>query len=116
MDDIDYEIVTVLQKLNVSKPVAKALACLLSTDQITSREVERRSRLRQPEVSIAMNYLKENNWVDVEEVINKQGRGRPTKVYSLIVPIDEIIDTIEKRIFDENQIMLKNIEKLRYLS
>ncbi len=116
MNDNEHEIVMLFQKLNVSKPVAKALACLLSTDRITSREVERMSCLRQPEVSIAMNYLKENNWVDVEEVNNKQGKGRPMKVYSLIVPIDEIINLIEKRIFDENQVMLKNIEKLRSLS
>ena len=116
MDDNEHEMVMLLQKLNVSKPVAKALACLLSTDRITSREVERTSRLRQPEVSIAMNYLKENNWIDVEEVKNKQGKGRPMKVYSLIVPMDEIINFIEKRVLDENQIMLKNIENLRCLS
>jgi predicted transcriptional regulator len=116
MDDKEHEMVILLQKLNVSKPVAKALACLLSTDRITSREVERMSRLRQPEVSIAMNYLKENNWVDVEELKKKQGKGRPIKVYSLIVPMNEIIETIEKKVLSENKMLLENIEKLKSIS
>lgn len=116
MDDKEHEMVMLLQKLNVSKPVAKALACLLSTDKITSREVERMSRLRQPEVSIAMNYLKENNWVEVEELKKKQGKGRPIKVYSLIVPMDQIIETIEKKVLSENKILLENIEKLKSIS
>nr|WP_250868518.1 transcriptional regulator [Methanococcoides seepicolus] len=116
MDDKEHEMVILLQKLNVSKPVAKALACLLSTDRITSREVERMSRLRQPEVSIAMNYLKENNWVDVEELKKKQGKGRPIKVYLLIVPMNEIIETIEKKVLSENKMLLENIEKLKSIS
>ncbi len=116
MDDKEHEMVILLQKLNVSKPVAKALACLLSTDQITSREVERMSRLRQPEVSIAMNFLEENNWVDVEELKKKQGKGRPIKVYSLIVPMNEIIETIEKKVLSENKMLLENIEKLKSIS
>ncbi len=116
MDDKEHEMVILLQKLNVSKPVAKALACLLSTEQITSREVEMMSRLRQPEVSIAMNYLKENNWVDVEELKKKQGKGRPIKVYSLIVPMNEIIETIEKKVLSENKMLLENIEKLKSIS
>jgi len=116
MDDKEHEMVILLQKLNVSKPVAKALACLLSTDKITSREVERMSRLRQPEVSIAMNYLQENNWVDVEELKKKQGKGRPIKVYSLIVPMNEIIETIENKVLSENKMLLENIEKLKSIS
>ena len=116
MDDKEHEMVMLLQKLNVSKPVAKALACLLSTDRITSREIERMSRLRQPEVSIAMNYLKENNWVEVEELKKKQGKGRPIKVYSLIVPMNGIIETIEGKVLSENKILLENIEKLKRIS
>jgi len=116
MDDEDNEMVLLLQKLNVSKPVAKTLACLLSSEQVTSREVEMMSRLRQPEVSIAMNYLQKNNWVDVEEVKKQQGKGRPIKVYTLTVPMDEIIDTIEQKVVSENKMMLENIERLKALS
>lgn len=115
MDDEDNEMVLLLQKLNVSKPVAKTLACLLSAEKITSREVERISKLRQPEVSIAMTYLQKNNWVEVEEVKKKQGKGRPIKVYSLIVPMDDIIDTIEQKVIAENEMMLENIQRLKEL-
>ncbi|SES80316.1 Predicted transcriptional regulator [Methanococcoides vulcani] len=116
VDDEDSEMVLLLQKLNVSKPVAKTLACLLTAEKITSREVEMMSRLRQPEVSIAMTYLQKNNWVEVEEVKKKQGKGRPIKVYTLTVPMDDIIDTIEQKVISENQMMLENIERLKGLS
>ncbi|MDA0525604.1 transcriptional regulator [Methanococcoides alaskense] len=116
MDDIDYEIVTLLQKLNVSKPSSKALACLFLTGKATSYEVEKITHLRQPEVSIAMNCLKDSNWVEVEEVKKKQGKGRPIKKYTLIAPVNEIIDTFEKRILDDNQTMLDSLEKLKRFS
>ncbi|WP_210409274.1 transcriptional regulator [Methanococcoides sp. NM1] len=116
VDDEDSEMVLLLQKLNVSKPVAKTLVCLLTAEKITSREVEMMSRLRQPEVSIAMTYLQKNNWVEVEEVKKKQGKGRPIKVYTLTVPMDDIIDTIEQKVISENQMMLENIERLKGLS
>ncbi|WP_440952695.1 transcriptional regulator [Methanococcoides sp. FTZ1] len=116
MDDEDNEMVLLLQKLNVSKPVAKTLACLLGSESVTSRDVEMMSRLRQPEVSIAMNYLQKNNWVEVEEVKKKQGKGRPIKIYTLTVPMDEIIDTIEQKVIAENEMMLENIERLKALS
>jgi predicted transcriptional regulator len=53
--------------------------------------------LRQPEVSIAIRYLLKNNWIEVSEENKSKGKGRPIKLYSLMVPINQIIDVIQKK-------------------
>ena len=67
---------------------------LANTDEVTSREIEMGTDLRQPEVSIGMRTLRENNWVEEHEV-KADGKGRPMKVYKLGVPIEEIIKYYE---------------------
>ena len=49
--------------------------------------------MRQPEVSIAMRALRQNNWIEEHEV-KREGKGRPMKVYKLTVPIEEIIQAL----------------------
>jgi predicted transcriptional regulator len=58
------------------------------------------TRLRQPEVSIAMRYLLKNNWIEVGEEKKSNGKGRPTKLYSLRVPVNQIINVIEEFLFN----------------
>ena len=59
--------------------------------------------LRQPEVSIGMRTLRENNWVE-ERDVKVGGKGRPMRIYKLGVPIGEIIKHYEEQ---------KNIEAAR---
>jgi predicted transcriptional regulator len=74
------------------------------------------TRLRQPEVSIAMRYLLKNNWIEVSEEKKSKGKVRSTKLYSLIVPINQIINVIEEKILAENILVLRNIEYLKKMS
>ncbi|SFM19759.1 transcriptional regulator [Methanolobus profundi] len=116
MSEKEYEIVELLRKLDINRPVALTLACLSCGDEITSREIEKNSNLRQPEVSIAMRYLKDNNWVDIREEKKTEGKGRPVKLYKLVTPLDEIVQSIEQRILLESSYILNNIEKLKRLA
>jgi len=52
------------------------------------------TNLRQPEVSIGMRTMRQNNWVE-EHDVKVAGTGRPMKVYKLNVPIGEIIKYYE---------------------
>jgi predicted transcriptional regulator len=85
MGDVEYEMVELLRRLNINRPVAYTLACLSKGDEISSQCIEMVSGLRQPEVSIAMRYLRENNWVEMREEKKNQGKGRPVKLYKLTV-------------------------------
>ena len=116
MGSNDYEMIDLLKKLNVSRPIAVTLACLVKGKVITSQQIEMLTRLRQPEVSIAMRYLLKNNWIEVSEEKKSKGKGRPTKLYSLIVPINQIINVIEEKILAENMLVMRNIESLKKIS
>jgi len=112
----DSEMVELLRKLDISRPVAKTLACLADGRELTSHTIEMTSGLRQPEVSIAMRYLKNNDWIEVREEKRDNGKGRPVKFYKLTVTMDKIIEKIEENILEESKMILKNIEELKKIS
>jgi predicted transcriptional regulator len=113
MGDSEFEMVELLRKLNLTRPVALTLACLSNVDEITSRDIEMASGLRQPEVSIAMRHLNKYNWVNIREEKKSEGKGRPIKLYKLVVPLENVIKTIEDEIMAENKTILENIQRLK---
>lgn len=116
MGEIEYEMVELLRRLNINRPVALTLACLSKGEEISSQCIEMVSGLRQPEVSIAMRYLRENDWVDMREEKKNQGKGRPVKLYKLTVRMETIISSIEEDVMAESKAVLQNIERLKNLS
>jgi predicted transcriptional regulator len=116
MGETEYEMVELLKRLNVNRPVALTLACLSKGEEISSQCIEMVSGLRQPEVSIAMRYLRENAWVDMREEKKNQGKGRPVKLYKLTVKMETIIDAIEENVLAESRAVLQNIQRLKNIS
>ncbi|MGP8337496.1 MAG: transcriptional regulator [Methanosarcinaceae archaeon] len=116
MGDYEFEMVELLRKLNMTRPVALTIACLSNLNELTSREIEVASGLRQPEVSIAMRHLNKYNWVEIRDEKKNEGKGRPIKLYKLIVPLEDIINTIEDEIMLENKNILENIQRLKNLT
>jgi len=116
MGEIEYEMVELLRRLDVNRPVALTLACLSKGGEISSQCIEMVSGLRQPEVSIAMRYLRENDWVDMREEKKNQGKGRPVKLYRLTVQMETIIDAIEEKVMSESRTILQSIERLKNIS
>ena len=112
----EEEFAELLTAIGMKKNVAKVLVYLANTDEATSRQIERSTDLRQPEVSIAMRHLKEKRWVESRES-KTENKGRPVKIYNLSRPISKIVDAIEreKQIDADNQLAL--IRKLKiYIS
>ena len=60
LDDKDMEFVETLRSLGVPRNVATLITFLANVDEASSREIEMGSDLRQPEVSIAMRTLRDN--------------------------------------------------------
>ncbi|WP_348304727.1 ArsR family transcriptional regulator [Methanothrix sp.] len=115
LDDADREFVEVLRELGIPRNVASMITYLANVEEATSREIEIGSNLRQPEVSIAMRTLRNNNWV-VEREIKKDGKGRPMKVYRLTISLGDIIKHFEDEKRKESAKTLESIEKLKELS
>jgi len=112
----EEEFATILTDLGMKRNVAKVLVYLANTDEATSRNIERGTDLRQPEVSIAMGYLLEKKWVTCRES-KSESKGRPVKIYKLSWDIGEIMDGIEKEKKKEATNQLNLIKKLRdYIS
>ena len=112
MDEKDLEFVEALRSINVTRNVAAMITYLANTDEVTSREIEMGTDLRQPEVSIGMRTLRENNWVE-EHDVKVGGKGRPMKVYKLSVPIGEIIKHYEDVKNSEATQNMKSIQRLK---
>ena len=115
LDDKDMEFVETLRSLEVPRNVATLITFLANVEEASSREIEMGSDLRQPEVSIAMRTLRNNNWVEERE-IKKDGKGRPMKVYRLTISLGDIIKHFEDEKRKESAKTMESIEKLKELS
>jgi len=113
-DDKDVEVVETLRSLGVPRKVSNMLAFLANVEEATSRDIERGSDLRQPEVSIALRTLRKNHWVD-ERVCRSDGTGRPMKVYRLCTPIEEILRYYEEEKIGEANRAMQSIQRLKSL-
>jgi predicted transcriptional regulator len=115
LDDKDLEFIEALRNLKVPRNVATLITVLANANEATSREIEIGTNLRQPEVSIAMNALRENNWIEQRNV-KTEGKGRPTILYKLSVPIETIITFYEEETNRESARAMESIQKLKDLT
>jgi predicted transcriptional regulator len=115
LDDKDLEFIDALRTLRVPRNVATLITFLANADEATSREIEMGTSMRQPEVSIAMRTLRQNNWV-AERDIKTEGKGRPMKVYKLAVSIDEIIKHYEEVENSESARTMQAIQRLKEMA
>jgi predicted transcriptional regulator len=115
LDEKDLEFIEALRNLKVPRNVAALITYLADGNEATSREIEMGTNLRQPEVSIAMRTLRQNNWVE-ERDIKAEGKGRPMKVYKLGLPLKSIITFYEEEANRESAHAMESIQKLRELT
>jgi predicted transcriptional regulator len=91
----DEAIIDHLVSAGIPKNMAKTLAVLSDGDEIISVRIEGITALRQPEVSIVMQDLRDRRWVKKRD-LKKEGKGRPVHAYKLAMPFGKIVDIIEK--------------------
>ena len=113
-DEKDLEFMQGLQNLGVNRNVARLLTYLKDMKERSSRDIEVATGLRQPEVSIAMQTLRERDWL-TEHEIKSNGKGRPLKIYALRATIDEIINYWEAEKSREAARFSEAIQRLKEL-
>ncbi|WMW21336.1 transcriptional regulator [Methanolobus mangrovi] len=116
LDGKGYEIIELLQGLEVPRTEAISIACLVCGDELTSQNIEQASGLRQPEVSIAMRPLRERGWIEERNEKKNTDKGRPVKYYKLVVPFEDIVKTFESKALKKNLEMVEALEQLKGLS
>jgi predicted transcriptional regulator len=114
-DKKDLEFMLGLESVGMKRTVACVITFLKDQKERSSRDIEVATGLRQPEVSIAMQTLRERNWL-IEHEIKSNGKGRPFKIYALRATIDEIINYCEAEKSRELARFSEAIQKLKELS
>ena len=106
LDAVDEEAVQLFTKLGMPKNLAKTLLYVSQVDECKSAEVERGADLRQPDVSTAMQELRERGWIYIQSFRKKKGKGRPTHIYKSVTKLSDIVSILEQEKLKE----LENIE------
>lgn len=115
LDERDEHIAQLLMDLGLSRSLAKTLVFLSRTEESVSSDIERGAALRQPEVSVAMQILRDRGWVEKRD-LKKEGKGRPVHCYRLTVALADIVGEIEREKRAEAERNFETIQKLRDLS
>ena len=113
-DKKDLEFMLGLESLGVKRTVACVITFLKDQKERSAREIETATGLSQPEVSIAMQILREKGWI-TEHEIKSSGKGRPLKIYALRATIDEIINYYEAEKSREAARFSEAIQRLKEL-
>jgi predicted transcriptional regulator len=108
----EEEFANLLIRLGTRKNIAMVLVYLANLPEVTSRQIERGTDLRQPEVSLALRYLITRNWIACREMVSP-ARGRPHKIYNLDKPFSAIIESIQEEKRQEANLKIRLAKKLR---
>ena len=97
---------------DIPRSVAYTLVYIRDKGEITSVEIERETGLRQPEVSIAMQWLRRKGWINKRNM-KKEGKGRPIHGYRLSKSFNEILEEIIQDLTNKINEINHNIEQLK---
>ena len=101
-----------LTESDIPRSVAFTLVYIRNKGEITSVEIERETGLRQPEVSIAMQWLRRKGWINKRNM-KKEGKGRPVHGYRLSKEFDEILEEIIQDLSEKIDSIQNIIQELK---
>lgn len=108
----EEEFVSLLVRIGIKQTVARTLVLFARLKTATSRDIEHGADLRQPEVSLAVKYLEGKGWIETRESVTPS-KGRPIKIWTLKVPVGQILDSIGREKQDELGSRLEMIRRVR---
>lgn len=111
----DRKAADIFVKLGMPKNLAKTLLYLSNVDECYSTDIESGAGLRQPEVSLAIKELENRGLIDKRVHKRTDGKGRPNDLYSLKVPITEVLKEFEEEKIEEINEVTNSLARLRGL-
>jgi len=114
LTDAEEEVIRLLTEVGLKTNEARLLVVFFRGQQPTSRDLERITDLRQPEVSVGVTNLEKRKWVFVSDLISAN-KGRPVKIYALSKTIDDILDEIREGLssgHDQQVALLQQIREI----
>lgn len=110
-----HEIIDLLISLGVSHNIAKTLICLHEHGPSKSIDLQRKCELRQPDVSIAISRLNELGVVTIAPM-NSKGRGRPSHIYELAMPLEEALVPFRRQASERLTVIQNQLFRLAELA
>jgi len=110
----EEEVIQILGEIGLKKNEARVLVIFMRGGELTSREIERYTDLRQPEVSIAITALTKRNWICTSNLIT-ENKGRPVKLFTLAQPVDKILFEIKSDILGDFSKQIAYVDKVSTL-
>lgn len=114
LTDAEEEVIRLLVDVGMKSIEARILTLFFRGHEMTSREIERITDLRQPEVSVGITGLSKRKWVRNSSQISAS-KGRPVKIFNLAKSVDDILDEIREGIsagHDQQVIMVRRIREI----
>lgn len=103
-----------LVQLGLQTHTASVLTCLHFHGPSTSRNLQTQCNLRQPDVSIAINELREMNLI-IHSPINQNNRGRPAHMYRLRHTLEQSLVPFIRLAQTRAQEILSGIESIQMI-
>jgi predicted transcriptional regulator len=101
--------------LGMSPSIVKVLLCLHTHGATTSKILQTRCGLRQPEISTAIKTLNERKMVRIQSK-GANGRGRPSHIYELTESLQTCIGQFTMEIEERIEAMQKSISTVHRLT
>lgn len=98
--------------IGLKKNCARVLVFMLMNEELTSRDIEKFTSLRQPEVSLALTDLMKKGWIDVVRHLMEK-KGRPVKIFQICKDPEEIFQEIIQEVSDDYNRKMKEIERVK---
>ncbi|HEQ78976.1 MAG TPA: ArsR family transcriptional regulator [Euryarchaeota archaeon] len=102
----DAKLAGILERAGLHHNVAHTLVYIQSKKETTSKEIQNVTKLRQPEVSIAIQELRKREWVDKKDFKKDKGKGRPIHQYFLNIDFKKVLE----HFVTENKKRIKSVE------
>jgi len=111
----DEKLIHLLIDMQIPRNLARTIVFFSKHNSCICSHIQDVTDLRQPEVSMAMQHMKDRGWIRVEP-IRREYKGRPVLNYKLAVPFDTIIRTIIKEEREKIKSIREKIGDLRALT
>ncbi len=114
IDSKENKIIGLLQKLGTPRNASILITILAKAGCLTSREIQKCTGLRQPDVSLGIKILREKNWLH-EFAFKREKMGRSEKIYALNTSVSDIVEFIEREKLQELNKATEDIRRLKVL-
>jgi predicted transcriptional regulator len=115
LEDRDRLFIDTLQSLGVRRQEAVLIVWLNGAGEVSSKDIEQGTSLRQSDVSRVLKAMQKNGWVGILGT-DSSAKGRPRKIYSLNASLDEIVRYYGQKKLRESALAMGSIQRLKELA